>query len=74
MELAVPPRIPGDESWSDADKRILLRNEAQLNFVSLRSRFDYGGAERPVKGRDERPTGALDSSLRANGEVLLFIA
>ena len=48
MELAVPPRIPGDESWSDADKRILLSNEAQLNFVSLRSRFDYGGAASAV--------------------------
>src|SRR5437867_11752587 len=62
--VAVPPRIPGDESWSDAVKRILPRNEAQLNFVSLRSRFDCVGAESPVKGRDKRPSGALDRPFR----------
>jgi hypothetical protein len=49
--VAVPPRIPGDESWSDAGKRILLWNEAQLN---LRFRFvpiaDCVGAAKPVKG------------------------
>jgi hypothetical protein len=62
--VAVPSRIPGDEPWSDAVKRILPRNEAQLNFVSLRSRFDCVGAESPVKGRDERPSGALDRPSR----------
>ena len=38
--VAVPSRIPGDESWSEAAKESCLRNEAQLYRVSLRSRFD----------------------------------
>jgi hypothetical protein len=50
MELVVPSRIPRNESWSDADKRMLIRNEAQLNFVSLRSRFHGVGATKSVKG------------------------
>ena len=43
-----------------------LRNEAQLNSVSLRSQFDHEVAWRAVKGHDERAlTGnALDSSPR----------
>ena len=46
MELTVPCRIPGDESWSGANKRILSWNEAQLNFVSLRSDFHGVGAKK----------------------------
>jgi len=61
VELEVPSRIPGDESWSDAAKRILLRNEAQLNFVSLRSCFDCVRAAKLSRVFDERPSGALDS-------------
>ena len=34
-----------------------LRNQAQLNCVSLRSRFDYEVARNAVKGQDERPCG-----------------
>jgi len=41
----------------------LLRNEAQLNCVALRSSLDYEVGWRAVKGQDERQkTGALDSS------------
>ena len=46
----------------------LLRNEAQLNRVSLRSALDYEVAWRAVKGQDERQkNGALDSSPRHSG-------
>jgi hypothetical protein len=39
-----------------------LRNEAQLNCVSLRSRLDCEVTYGAVKGQDERPLrGALDS-------------
>ena len=39
-----------------------LRNEAQLNCVSLRSELDCEVSCRAVKGQDERPLrGALDS-------------
>src|SRR5215831_15815152 len=55
-------------------KRILLRNEAQLNCVSLRSRFDCGRAAKPVKGRDERPSGALDSPRRAVWENCCYFS
>jgi len=41
-----------------------LRNEARLNCVSLRSSLDYEVAWIAVKGRDERPAGALDRSPR----------
>jgi hypothetical protein len=34
-----------------------LRNEAQLNCVSLRSEFDYEVTWETVKGQDERPYG-----------------
>jgi|GEM_PF-6925396 hypothetical protein len=34
-----------------------LRNEAQLNCVSLRSEFDYEVTWETVKGQDERPCG-----------------
>ena len=34
-----------------------LRNEAQLNCVSLRSEVDYEVTWGTVKGRDERPYG-----------------
>ena len=73
MELVVPSRIPGDESWSDAAKRILLWNEAQLKFVSLRSGFDCVARRRLSRVCDERPSGALDSPRRAIGEVLFFL-
>ena len=43
----------------------LLRNEAQLNCVALRSSLDYEVAWTAGKGQDERPKhGALDSSRR----------
>src|SRR5215470_993877 len=55
-------------------KRILLRNEAQLNCVSLRSRSDY--VARRGLSRVEmnaQKTGALDSPLRAKGRVFHFL-
>ena len=45
----------------------LLRNEAQLNCVSLRSSLDYEVAWRPVKGQDERPRTAPLPALHASG-------
>src|SRR5215467_5395720 len=53
-------------------KRILLKNEAQLNCVSLRSRFD--GVARRGLSRVEMNAlaGALDSPLRAEGRVFFI--
>src|SRR5215472_3838362 len=48
-----------------------LRNEAQLNCVSLRSSLDYGVAWRPVKGQDERPTTAPLTALHATGRSIV---
>src|SRR6516165_9748280 len=56
-------------------KRILLRNEAQLNCVSLRSRFDCvvrRGLSRVEMNAQK--TGALDSPLRTEGRVFSFFA
>ena len=49
-----------------------LRNEAQLNCVSLRSEFDCEVTWGAVKGQDERPLfgGALDSSPRHHRRVM----
>jgi hypothetical protein len=44
-----------------------LRNEAQLNCVSLRSSLNYEVAWRPVKGQDERLTPAPLTALHATG-------
>jgi hypothetical protein len=52
-------------------KIFLPWNEAQLNFVSLRSALDYV-VGRAVKGRDERQkAGALDSPPNPKEEVCL---
>ena len=55
-------------------KRILLRNEAQLNFVSLRSPFDY--VARRGLSRVEmnaQKTGALDSPSAPREECFHFL-
>jgi len=54
------------EAHGEKNQTHLLRNEAQLNCVSLRSQFAHEVAWRAVKGHDERAlTGnALDSSPR----------
>ena len=44
-----------------------LRNEAQLNCVSLRSSLDYEVAWRSVKGQDERQKTAPLTALHATG-------
>ena len=59
---------PASEDEPKEVKSEQLRNEAHLNCVSLRSRLDYVGEGRAVKGRDERPTGALDSPTLAPRE------
>src|SRR5437867_11058980 len=52
-----------DESAREKQTPLTLRNEAQLNCVSLRPEFDCEVTWRAVKGQDERPLrGALDSS------------
>src|SRR5215472_8496856 len=48
-----------------------LRNEAQLNCVSLRSSLDDEVAWRPVKGQDERPTTAPLTALHATGRSIV---
>ena len=73
VELAIPSRIPGDESWSDADKRILLRNEAQLNCVSLRSRFDCVARRGLSRVKMNALAGALDSPLPRRGKSVLIL-
>ena len=45
------------------NKKSSTKNEAPLHFVSLRSALHCLWFERPLKGRDERPAGALDRSL-----------
>ena len=49
-----------------------LRNEAQLNCVSLRSQLKHEVTWGAVKGQDERPlfAGALDSSPRHHRRVM----
>ena len=47
------------------NKTLLLRNEAPLNCVLLRSRIDYVAAARLSRVCDKRPAGALDSLARA---------
>src|SRR5437016_152006 len=52
-----------DESAQEKQTPLTLRNEAQLNCVSLRPEFDCEVTWGAVKGQDERPLrGALDSS------------
>jgi hypothetical protein len=52
-----------DESAREKQNPLTLRNEAQLNCVSLRPEFDCEVTWGTVKGQDERPLrGALDSS------------
>jgi len=52
-----------DESAREKQTPLTLRNEAQLNCVSLRPEFDCEVTWGAVKGQDERPLrGALDSS------------
>ena len=47
-----------------------LRNEAQLNCVSLRSQLDCEVIYGAVKGQDERPLrGALDSPVNHLGRL-----
>ena len=65
---------PDAEDGPEKVKNEQLRNEASLNCASLRSRVHYVATERPVKGRDERPAGALDSPLRASGGLSSFFA
>ena len=48
---------------------LLLRNEAQLNCVVLRSQLDYEVAWRAVKGQDERQKTAPLTALHATQEV-----
>ena len=50
-----------------------LRNEAQLNYVSLRSPLDDEVAWSPVKGQDERPTAAPLTALHATGRSLVDV-
>ena len=51
-----------DESAREKQTPLTLRNEAQLNCVSLRPEFDCEVTWGAVKGQDERPLrGALDS-------------
>src|SRR5438128_11722199 len=52
-----------DESAREKQTPLTLRDEAQLNCVSLRPEFDCEVTWGAVKGQDERPLrGALDSS------------
>src|SRR5437879_7181240 len=52
-----------DESAREKQTPLTLRNEAQLNCVSLRPEFDCEVTWGAVKGQDERPLrGALDSA------------
>src|SRR5438309_6585098 len=47
---------PGERNPAEGKSKIFLPwNEAQLNFVSLRSSLHYVGVGQAVKGRDERP-------------------
>jgi hypothetical protein len=56
-----------------AVKTTLIRNEASaLRFASFLARFS--GWPAAVKGRDERPSGALDSPLRDRWKILLSLA
>jgi|SoimicMinimDraft_9_1059737.scaffolds.fasta_scaffold04820_2 hypothetical protein len=50
-----------------------LRNEAQLNCVSLRSSLDYVVAWRPVKGRDERQKRAPLTALHATQRSIVDV-
>ena len=49
-----------------------LADQTELRFASFPNQLCC--AEKPVKGRDERPAGALDSPLRAFGGVSSFFA
>src|SRR5213078_64746 len=55
--------VDANEQARERAKTTPLRNEAQLNCVSLRSQLDCEVTYAAVKGQDERPLrGALDSS------------
>src|SRR5215472_1343066 len=49
-----------------------LRNEAQLNCVSLRSSLDDEVAWRPVQGQDERQKTAPLTALHATREITVM--
>jgi hypothetical protein len=61
---------PGDEP--NQFKNELLRNEAQLYFLSIRSPLDCGARGGPVKGQDERPTTPLTAPPNAKGDLIVF--
>ncbi len=61
---AVRWSVDAHEQARERAKITPLRNETQLNCVSLRSRLDCEVTYGAVKGQDERPLrGALDSSV-----------
>jgi hypothetical protein len=63
MPEAVRRSLAADEGARAKAEPPQLRNEAQLNRVSLRSELDCEVTWGAVKGQDERPFGdALDSS------------
>src|SRR5215467_734474 len=59
----------GEEPKTKAAKE---RSSTALRFASFP--VPLWGTGRAVKGRDERPAGALDSSPRAQGDVSSFFA
>jgi hypothetical protein len=66
----MPTRRP--EKEKEKERKPLLWNEAQLNFVSLRSQLDYEVTYGAVKGQDEHPLrGALDSPVSHHRATML---
>ena len=69
------PRVRRSVAPEDAQEKAKttpLRNEAQLNCVSLRSELDCEVSCEAVKGQDERPLrGALDSPATHHGRPTL---
>ena len=55
MPEAVRGSMAADERAGEKAEPTPLRNEAQLNCVSLRSELDDEVSCRAVKGQDERP-------------------
>ena len=52
---------------------LLIRDEPQLNCVSLRPQLDYEVAWRAVKGQDERPNPAPLTALHATGHSIVDV-
>ena len=55
-------------------KRTLIRNEALVHFVSLRSSLDFQDGQLLSRVEMNAPSGALDSPLRDRWEIFLSLA